>query len=75
MIATTRTQLRISSVRPIRLPKSRMPTHRAKVPTPIRYTSSPCSGPAKSRKMRKKIAPAAAPAQPGQPTCRKYRAA
>ena len=36
MITTTSTQLRISSVRLMRLPKSGIPTHRTKVPTPIR---------------------------------------
>ena len=71
MIAATSTQLSSSSVRSMRLPKSRIPTHRPKVPTPIKYTSCACSGPASSRKKRKKTAPAAAPAHPGHPTCRK----
>ena len=74
-IATTRIQFRISSVRSMRRPKSRMATHSTNVPTPKACTSPAFSGPARSRNTRKNTAPAAVPAQAGHPSCRKYSSA
>src|SRR5688500_8503078 len=70
----TRIQFNISSVRSMRLPASNARTQQANVPTPIQYTCDVSAAVGRRRSITKKIAPAATPADAGQPVCRKYRA-
>jgi hypothetical protein len=69
----TRIQFSISSVRSMRRPASNATTQHANVPTPIQYTCVASAAVGRRRSITKKIAPAATPADAGQPVCRKYR--